>query len=84
MNDACPKEDFPLPIIKIMVDVTTGHEALSLMDGSSGYNQIRMAPEDEELRVFCTPNGIYCYKVMPFGSKMPKQPINTCHAENLQ
>ena len=52
-----------------MVDATTGHEALSFMDGSSGYNQIRMAPKDEELTAFCTPKGIYCYKVMPFGLK---------------
>ncbi|CAL9018761.1 unnamed protein product [Prunus brigantina] len=52
-----------------MVDATTGHEALSFMDGSSGYNQIRMSPEDEELTAFRTPKGIYCYKVMPFGLK---------------
>ena len=52
-----------------MVDATIGHEVLSFMDGSSGYNQIRMAPEDEELTAFRTPKGIYCYKVMPFGLK---------------
>ncbi|KAB2600252.1 S2-RNase [Pyrus ussuriensis x Pyrus communis] len=69
LNDACPKDDFPLPIIEIMVDATTSHEALSFMDGSSGYNQIRMALEDEELTAFRTPKGIYCYKVMPFGLK---------------
>ncbi|KAM2690737.1 hypothetical protein EV1_043866 [Malus domestica] len=69
LNNACPKDDFPLPIIEIMVDATTGHEALSFMDGSSGYNQIRMALEDEELTAFRTPKGIYCYKVMPFGLK---------------
>ncbi|XP_070669143.1 uncharacterized protein [Malus domestica] len=33
LNDAYPNDDFPLTII-------TGHEALSFMDGSSGYNQI--------------------------------------------
>ncbi|KAM1333412.1 hypothetical protein PS2_009336 [Malus domestica] len=63
------EDDFPLPIIEIMMDATTGHEALSFMDGSSGYNQIRMALEDEELTAFRTPKGIYCYKVMPFGLK---------------
>ena len=52
-----------------MVDATTGHEALSFMDRSSGYNQIRMAPQDEEFPAFRTPKGIYCYKVMPFGLK---------------
>ncbi|KAL0394684.1 UNVERIFIED_CONTAM: putative protein K02A2.6 [Sesamum latifolium] len=69
LNNACPKDDFPLPIAELMIDATTGHEALSFMDGSSGYNQIRMAPADEELTVFRTPKGIYCYKVMPFGLK---------------
>ncbi|KAA0059585.1 uncharacterized protein E5676_scaffold640G00360 [Cucumis melo var. makuwa] len=69
LNNACPKDDFPLPITKIMVDATTGHEALSFMDGSSGYNQIRMDLLDEEMTTFRTPKGIYCYKVMPFGLK---------------
>ncbi|KAL0461070.1 UNVERIFIED_CONTAM: Transposon Tf2-12 polyprotein [Sesamum latifolium] len=69
LNKACPKYDFPLPIIELMVDATIGHEALSFMDGSSGYNQIRMSPKDEECTAFRTPKGIYCYKVMPFGLK---------------
>ncbi|KAK4406566.1 Transposon Tf2-12 polyprotein [Sesamum angolense] len=69
LNNACPKDDFPLPLAELMIDATIGHEALSFMDGSSGYNQICMAPTDEELTAFRTPKGIYCYKVMPFGLK---------------
>ncbi|XP_075109051.1 uncharacterized protein LOC142180854 [Nicotiana tabacum] len=69
LNNACPKDEFPLPIPELMIDSTTGYEAMSFMDGSSGYNQIRMAPKDEELTAFRTPKGIYCYKVMPFGLK---------------
>ncbi|XP_060180738.1 uncharacterized protein LOC132610466 [Lycium barbarum] len=69
LNNACPKDEFPLPIPELMIDATTGYEAMSFMDGSSGYNQIRMAPKDEELTAFRTPKGIYCYKVMPFGLK---------------
>nr|YP_009315953.1 hypothetical protein [Cocos nucifera]AOX12947.1 hypothetical protein [Cocos nucifera] len=53
----------------MMVDSTTGHEALSFMDGSSGYNQRKMAPEDAIHTAFRTPKGIYCYKIMPFGLK---------------
>ena len=52
-----------------MIDTATTYEAMSFMDGSSGYNQIRMSLKDKEHTVFRTPKGIYCYKVMPFGLK---------------
>jgi len=48
LNNACPKDDFPLPITEIMVDATMGHGRLTFMDGSSSYNQIQMAPVDEK------------------------------------
>ena len=69
LNKASPKDDFPLPHIDILVDNTVGHALLSFMDGFSGYNQIKMAPEDMEKTSFITPWGTYCYKVMPFGLK---------------
>ncbi|XP_020081530.1 uncharacterized protein LOC109705200 [Ananas comosus] len=69
LNKACPKDDFPLPITELMIDNTSSCELFSFMDGSSGYNQIKMAPEDEKHTAFRTPIGIYCYKVMPFGLK---------------
>ena len=40
LNKACPKDDFPLPNIDMIVDHIAGHEILSLMDGFSRYNQI--------------------------------------------
>ena len=52
-----------------MVDAIIGPKALSFMDGLSRYNQIQMAPRDEELTTFHTPKGIYYYKVMPFRLK---------------
>ncbi|XP_070050052.1 uncharacterized protein [Nicotiana tomentosiformis] len=58
LNNACPKDEFPLPIPELIIDATTGYEAMSFMGGSSGYNQIRMAPKDEELTAFCTPMAI--------------------------
>ena len=39
------------------------------MDVFAGYNQIWMAPEDEEDIIFVTDKGIYCYKIMLFGLK---------------
>ena len=39
------------------------------MDAFSGYNQIKMAEKDQEKTAFITSQGLYCYKVMPFGLK---------------
>ena len=69
LNRACPKDSFPLPRIDQLVDSTTGHKLLTFMDAFSGYNQIRMAEEDQEKTSFITSQGLYCYKVMPFGLK---------------
>ncbi|XP_062100229.1 uncharacterized protein LOC133806112 [Humulus lupulus] len=69
LNRACPKDEFPLPIIELLVDATIGFNALSFVDGFSGYNHIKMAPEDEELTAFLTPKGIYCDTITPFRVK---------------
>ena len=69
LNRACPKDSFPLPRIDQLVDSTTGHKLLTFMDALSGYNQIMMAEEDQEKTSFITSQGLYCYKVMPFGLK---------------
>ena len=54
LNRASPKDDLPLPHIDILVDNTAQHKVFSFMDGFSGYNQIRMAPEDMENMTFVT------------------------------
>nr|XP_009386626.1 PREDICTED: uncharacterized protein LOC103973709 [Musa acuminata subsp. malaccensis] len=69
LNNACPKDCYPLPKIDQLVDATADHARLSFMDAFSGYNQIKMAPEDQEHTAFLTEQGIYFYKVMPFGLK---------------
>ncbi|RVW22923.1 Transposon Ty3-I Gag-Pol polyprotein [Vitis vinifera] len=69
LNNACPKDSFPLPRIDQIVDSTSGQGMLSFLDAFSGYHQIPMSPDDEEKTAFITPHGLYCYKVMPFGLK---------------
>ena len=63
LNRASPKDDFPLPHIYVLVDNTVQHKIFSVMDGFSGYNQIKMAPEDMEKTTFVTQWGTFCYKV---------------------
>ena len=69
LNNACPKDYYPLPKVDQLVDATVGHAHLSFMDAFSGYNQIRIVPEDQEHTAFLTDQGVYFYKVMPFGLK---------------
>ena len=42
---------------------------LSFMDAFLGYNQIKMDEADQEKTSFITSQGLFCYKVMPFGLK---------------
>ncbi|KAM2392300.1 hypothetical protein ACFX1X_035803 [Malus domestica] len=69
LNQECPKDNFPLPLIDRLIDSTAGCELLSFMDAYSGYNQILMNPPDQEHTAFTTDRGLYCYKVTPFGLK---------------
>ena len=69
LNKACPKDSFLLPRIDQLVDSTTKYKLLTFMDAFSRYNQIKMAKEDQEKTTFITSQGLYCYKVMPFGLK---------------
>ena len=54
LNKACPKDDFPLPHIDVLVDNTVGSALMSFMDGFSEYNQIKMAPKDMTKTTFTT------------------------------
>lgn len=69
LNNACPKDSFPLPPINLIVDSIAGHNVLSFMDTYFRYNQIHMSLEYEEKTVFLIDRNLYCYCPMPFGLK---------------
>jgi len=52
LNRASLKDNFPLSHIDVLVDNTTNFSLFSFMDRFSGYNQIKMAPEDMEKTTF--------------------------------
>ena len=72
LNNACPKDPFPMPCIDQLVDATVGHPRISFLDAFQGYHQIPLALGDKEKTVFVTPIRNYHYKVMPFGLKNAK------------
>ena len=69
LNEVCPKDEFPLSIKDVIIDNTYGFERMSFMDEFSGYNQIKIYPDDEKHTFFMAPLRAYCYTVMPFGLK---------------
>ena len=69
LKKAYPKDSNPLLWVDILVDSTTQHQLLSFIDAFSGYNQIRMDEADQEKTSFVTSQGLFYYKVMPFGLK---------------
>ena len=54
LNQATPKDNFPLPYIDVLVDNTARNHLFSFMNGFLGYNQIRMAEEDKVKTTFTT------------------------------
>ena len=69
LNKACPKDDFPLPHIDVIIDSAASSAMYSFMDGFLRYNQIMMVIMNKIKTFFITEWGMYCYKVMPFGLK---------------
>lgn len=73
-------DHFPLPQTDVIIDRTAGHEIKSHLDGYAGYNQIQLAPEDQEKTTLRTPFGFST--VMPFGLKQEQH--TTGNAKDFQ
>ena len=69
LNEACPKDSFPLPRIDRIVAASTRHGMLSFLNAFSGYHQIPMHPPYMEKTTFITSYGLFFYNVISFGLK---------------
>ena len=69
LNWACPKDEFSLPNMDLLIDSVVGHTMFSFMVGFNGYNQIRIAPRDVEKTAFRTPIENFYWMVCPLGSR---------------
>lgn len=68
LNKACPKNDFLVPHMELLIDATTVYKALFFMDGNLGYNQIKMHLVDSEMTALSV-QGVFCYRLMPISLK---------------
>ncbi|KAL4366766.1 hypothetical protein GQ457_05G020870 [Hibiscus cannabinus] len=67
LNKVAKKDHFPLPFIDQMLDRLVGKAYYCFLDGYLGYNQIAIAPEDQEKTTFTYPYCTYAFRRMPFG-----------------
>ena len=67
LNIATMKDHYPLPFINQMLDRLPRPYLYCFLDGYSGYNQIAIAPEDQEKTTFTCPYGTFVFRRMPFG-----------------
>jgi hypothetical protein len=57
LNAITIKNKYPLPIVDELLDELHGAKYFTKLDMSSGYHQIRLAPEDEHNTAFKTHHG---------------------------
>ncbi|GBM77385.1 Retrovirus-related Pol polyprotein from transposon 412 [Araneus ventricosus] len=67
LNKITKKDVYPLPRIDDALDCLAGAKIFSMMDLKSGYWQIEVDEKDREKTAFVTSDGLYEFKVMPFG-----------------
>ncbi|CAM8896974.1 unnamed protein product [Rhodiola kirilowii] len=67
LNTVTRKDHFPLPFIDQMLDRLAGKPYFCFLDGFSGYNQIPIAPEDQDKTTFTCPFGTFAFRRMSFG-----------------
>ena len=67
VNAITKKDVYPLPRVEDALSKLEGSFFFSLMDLQMGYWQIGVRPEDRAKTAFITADGLFQFKVMPFG-----------------
>ena len=67
LSEWTKKDHYPMPFMDQMFDRLARKGWYCFLDGYSGYNQISIAPEDQEKTTFTCPYGTFAFKRMLFG-----------------
>lgn len=67
LNQVTRRDAYPLPNISDCIDALSGAKWFSTLDLASGYWQVEMDRDSKPLTAFTTHQGLYQFKVLPFG-----------------
>ena len=67
LNRASDKDNYHVPPMEQILQMVSGSELFSLLDGFLGYNQVLVVEEDRLKMTFKTRWGTFAYRRMPFG-----------------
>ena len=67
MNQITVKNRYPIPNIDDLLDQLHCAKFFSSLDLRSGFHQIRISEEDAPKTAFQTPQGLFQFRVLPFG-----------------
>ncbi|GFU29443.1 hypothetical protein TNCV_418791 [Trichonephila clavipes] len=67
LNDVTKKDSYPLPRIDDPLDTLADNTWFSTLDLKSRYWQVELQPDDKEKTAFTTGQGLWQFKVVPFG-----------------
>lgn len=77
LNDTCVHDPFPTPFTNEVLENVGGQEDYSLVDGFSGYHQIKIASKDRSKTTLATEWGYFQHTVIPFGLKNAPEIFST-------
>ena len=69
VNKATKSDSYPIPRVDDCVDKVGNARYVAKLDLLKGYWQVPLSERAKEISPFATPDGLYQYKVMPFGMK---------------
>ncbi|XP_072036952.1 uncharacterized protein [Amphiura filiformis] len=69
VNHFSKTDSYPIPRIDDCIDKIGNAKFVSKFDLLKGYWQVPLTERAKEITAFCTPEGLYQYKKMPFGLK---------------
>ena len=67
LNLSVERERYILPTLQDLTSRLAGATVFSSLDAASGFYQIPLHEDSQELTTFITPMGRYCYRRLPFG-----------------